>query len=200
MKPEKIIYAMNDIDPAFLNEAQEVVPRRRNHKFATLIAAVITLMALAVTAFAAEDIESWFKDFLSTKHVPQSWLDANEMEDYTVELLEEPVSGIPAHLFGYCPEGFDEEIEVTVVSVRLRPDSLIMMYQVTDHRLSHYYYPGGIAAVMKDGTEVELYPSAYGRVSDEPDALNWMECAANVPPIEEIDYILLADGTKLTVP
>lgn len=200
MKPEKILYAMNDIDTAILNEARETVPRRRKRKFTALIAAVIAVMALSITAFAAEDIASWFKDFLSTKHAPQSWQDANEKEDYTVELLEEPVSGIPAHLFGYCPEGFDEEIEVTVVSVRLRPDSLIMMYQVSDHRLSYDYYPGGIAAVMSDGTEVELYPSAYGRVSDEPDALNWMECAANVPPIEEIDYILLADGTKLTVP
>ena len=200
MKPEKILYAMNDIDTAFLEEAREAVPHRRKRKFTALIAAVITLMALTVTAFAAEEIESWFKEFLSTKHVPQSWLDANEMGDYTVELLEEPVSGIPAHLFGYCPEGVDEEIEVTVVSVRLRPDSLIMMYQVADHRLSYDYFPGGIAAVMKDGTEVGLYPSAYGRVSDEPDALNWMECAANVPPIEEIDYLLLADGTKLTVP
>ena len=64
MKPEKILYAMNDIDNEFLNEAREKAPaRRRSHKFAILIAAVIALMALTVTAFAAEEIAGWFKQY-----------------------------------------------------------------------------------------------------------------------------------------
>ena len=200
MKPEKILYAMNDIDTAFLDEAREAVPRRSKRKFAALIAAVITLMALTVTAFAAEEIESWFQSFLSTKHVPQSWLDANEMGDYTEELLTEPVSGIPAHFFGYCPDGFDDEIDVTVVSVRLRPDSLVMFYHATDDRSTFNYYPAGLRAVMLDGTEIDLLPSAYGRISEDPDSLSWMECATEVFSVDEIDYILLADETKLTVP
>lgn len=195
MKPEKILYAMNDIDPAFLNEAQEAAPHRRNRKFATLIAAVITLMALTVTAFAAEDIESWFKDFLSTKFVAESWSDANKMEDYTMELLKEPVSGIPAYQFD--GEG---EIDLTVVSVRLQPGSLVMFYHATDFGSTFDYYPGGVTVVMLDGTETILALSGTGRVSEDPDSTCWAEYAAEVPPADEIDCILLADGTKLTVP
>lgn len=65
MKPEKILYALNDIDTAFLTEAREAPARRHSRKFAVLIAAVITLMALTVTAFAAEEIAGWFRQYFS---------------------------------------------------------------------------------------------------------------------------------------
>ena len=68
MKPEKILYAINDIDGQFLREAREegapsVKPHRR--KFVTLIAAVIALMAVTATAFAAEEIAGWFTQFFA---------------------------------------------------------------------------------------------------------------------------------------
>ena len=65
MKPEKILYALNDIDTAFLTEAREAPARRHSRKFAVLIAAVITLMALTVTAFAAEEITGWFRQYFN---------------------------------------------------------------------------------------------------------------------------------------
>ena len=67
MKPEKILYAMNDIDNEFLREAHaEAAPKHRHsRKLAVLIAAVVTLMALTVTAFAAEEIAGWFKQYFS---------------------------------------------------------------------------------------------------------------------------------------
>lgn len=68
MKPEKILYAMNDIDGQFLREAREdgassARPHRR--KFVTLIAAVIALMAVTATAFAAEEIAGWFTQYFA---------------------------------------------------------------------------------------------------------------------------------------
>ena len=64
MKPEKLLYAMNDIDAAFLTEARQTAPaRRHSRKFAILIAAVIALTAMTVTAFAADEIASWFKQY-----------------------------------------------------------------------------------------------------------------------------------------
>ena len=65
MKPEKILYAMNDIDAAFLNEArEEATPaRRHSRKLVALIAAVIALMAVTLTAFAAEEIAGWFRQY-----------------------------------------------------------------------------------------------------------------------------------------
>ena len=67
MKPEKILYAMNDINSEFLNEARaEAAPKHRHsRKFVALIAAVIALMAMTVTAFAAEDIAGWFQKYFT---------------------------------------------------------------------------------------------------------------------------------------
>ena len=63
MKPEKIITALNDIDGQFIHEAHETAsaPRKATRRFTVLIAAVIALMAIAVTAFASEEIVGWFK-------------------------------------------------------------------------------------------------------------------------------------------
>ena len=62
MKSEKMLYAINDIDSTFLDEAhQTAAPKHRSsRRIAVLIAAVIALMAIAVTAFASEQITSWF--------------------------------------------------------------------------------------------------------------------------------------------
>lgn len=69
MKPEKILYAMNDIDTAFLTEAREntVPARRHSRKLVALIAAVIALMALTLTAFAAEEIAGWFRQYFNKR-------------------------------------------------------------------------------------------------------------------------------------
>lgn len=69
MKPEKILYAMNDIDTAFLSEARvkTASARRYRRKLTALIAAVIALMALSVTAFAAEDIAGWFRQYFAKR-------------------------------------------------------------------------------------------------------------------------------------
>jgi len=65
MKPEKILYAMNDIDSEFLNEARAKAAPRHSRKFAALIAAVIALMAMTVTAFAADEIAGWFRQYFA---------------------------------------------------------------------------------------------------------------------------------------
>ena len=75
MKPETILYAINDIESEFLIEARaEYVPQHhRSRRFAILIAAVIALMAIAVTAFAAEEVAGWFRRyFAGQSEVPLS--------------------------------------------------------------------------------------------------------------------------------
>lgn len=73
MKPEKLLYAMNDIDSRFLLEArEESAAPRRHRRPGVLIAAVIALMGLAVTAFAAEEIAGWFKQYFSRPEAPLS--------------------------------------------------------------------------------------------------------------------------------
>lgn len=65
MKPEKILYALNDIDSEFLNEARAKTAPRHSRKFAALIAAVIALTAMTLTAFAADEIAGWFKQYFT---------------------------------------------------------------------------------------------------------------------------------------
>lgn len=66
MKPEKLLYSLNDLNSSFLQEAHEkatITHKNRKRRFVVLIAATMALMALTLTAFAAEDISSWFQQF-----------------------------------------------------------------------------------------------------------------------------------------
>ena len=67
MKPEKILTALNDIDGQFITEAHESAsaPRHSTRRIAVLVAAVIALMAVTVTAFASEEIAGWFRQYFS---------------------------------------------------------------------------------------------------------------------------------------
>lgn len=69
MKPEKILTAMNDIDGKIILEAHDALPRSKRpaRRVAVLVAAVVALMAMTVTAFAAEDIAGWFRNYFSTQ-------------------------------------------------------------------------------------------------------------------------------------
>ena len=54
---------MNDIEDAFLDEAREAATTRHSRRFVALIAAVIALTAMTLTAFAADEISGWFKQY-----------------------------------------------------------------------------------------------------------------------------------------
>ena len=167
--------------------------KSRRGAFRVLVAVAI-IASLTATVFAAGSITGWFEEFLGTIFVPESWKDASTMEDYSMELLAEPVSGIPAYQF----DG-DGVIDVTVVSARLRPDSLMLFYRATDFGSTFDHYPGSVKAVLLDGTERNLDPSGFGRTEDS-DSLDWAEYASDVPAVDEIDYIELPNGTKIKVP
>lgn len=127
MKPEKILYAMNDIDGQFLREArEETAPaRRHSRRFAVLIAAVVALMAITVTAFAAEEIAGWFRQyFTSQSETPltpgqiefieeneQVIAEAQTQNDWTVELKSAISDGETGYiLFSVtAPEDIDLE-------------------------------------------------------------------------------------------
>jgi len=69
MKPEKLLYAINDIDSVFLNEAKSETraEHRSSRRIAVLAAAVIALMAITVTAFASGQISGWFRQYFSNQ-------------------------------------------------------------------------------------------------------------------------------------
>lgn len=68
MKPEKLLTALNDIDSRFIQEAHaDAAPVRRfsGRRIAVILAAVIALVGMTVTAFASEEIRGWFREYFT---------------------------------------------------------------------------------------------------------------------------------------
>lgn len=129
MKPEKILYALNDIDGQFLREARaEAAPsRRHSRRFTVLIAAVIALMALTITAFASEEIAGWFRQYfsnqtdLSPKQIEfieeneQIIAESQEQEGWTIELRSAINDGTTAYIIIGITAPEDVSLEQTLV-------------------------------------------------------------------------------------
>ena len=144
MKPEKILYALNDIYSEFLNEARQttVSGHRSSRHLAALVAAVIALMAVTVTAFASEIIQNWFVSFFADKnaaaltqdqidYIEENALTINEAQvhnDWKVELKSAITDGNIAYIvIGVtAPEGVSLEQRVVNDSVKdqFRPGNL----------------------------------------------------------------------------
>ena len=91
MKPEKIMNALNDIDGQFITEAREITaaPRRAPRRFAVLIAAVIALMAISITAFASEEIAGWFRQYFARQSENDLTPGQIEFFDKNEQIMEE---------------------------------------------------------------------------------------------------------------
>ena len=69
--------------------------RKPKHTLYRILVAAAVITALTATVFATGYAAGWFDEFLERSiFVPESWSDASEMEDYTIELLTEPHSAI----------------------------------------------------------------------------------------------------------
>ena len=103
-----------------------------------------------------------------------------------VELLTEPVkAGVST---GWKPDGTDVVEDVTISSVKLRKYSLTITHDGPDYIDFSYINGQKMQAVMKDGSTIEILGT--GRVYQAYGEINF----------EQLDYIQLADGTKLTLP
>lgn len=70
MTEERILEALTDIDGRFLREAraeQKANPHRTGRRVTVLIAAVVALMAMTITAFASEAVTGWFRQYFGAK-------------------------------------------------------------------------------------------------------------------------------------
>lgn len=91
MKPEKIIAALNDIDGQYIREAREepAAGRGLSRRFTVLIAAVIALMAVTMTAFAAEEISGWFRQYFSGRSAVPLTPEQVEFIEENEQIIEE---------------------------------------------------------------------------------------------------------------
>ncbi len=70
MKPEKILDALNDLDGSVIREARAEHDHKKHmtgRRVAILIAAVVALMAVSITAFASETVAGWFRQYFGQK-------------------------------------------------------------------------------------------------------------------------------------
>lgn len=70
MTPDKILDALNDLDSSLIREARaehKTVRKRPGRRIAVLVAAVIALMAVTITAFASEAVSGWFRQYFGQK-------------------------------------------------------------------------------------------------------------------------------------
>lgn len=134
MKPEKILTALNDIDGQFITEAHESAsaPRHSTRRIAVLVAAVIALMAVAVTAFASEEIAGWFRQYFARrsdtsltpgqvefiKENEQVIAETKTENDWTVELKSTITDGRT----GYVIFGITAPEEYTLGDIADSPD------------------------------------------------------------------------------
>lgn len=74
MTPEKLLEAMIDLEDNTIMDARKTTPHRGGtRKFVVLIAAVVAMMAIGLTAFAAEEISGWFaRYFANNAEMPLS--------------------------------------------------------------------------------------------------------------------------------
>lgn len=105
-----------------------------------------------------------------------------ENGDYReIELLREPVATKAAG--GFYPDGRDAEEDVEITSFKLRKFSTSIEHNGEDYLDFTWMNGKCMCAVMKDGSCIEIGGILYTPID-----------------LDQVDYVQLVDGTKLTVP
>lgn len=126
MTPDKILDALNDLDGSLIREAKaqtQSARKRPGRRFGVLLAAVIALMAVTITAFASEAVAGWFRQYFTNQSdAPLTSDQIDFIEEYeqiiaetqsnngwTVELKSAMCDGKTGYvIFGVtAPEGID---------------------------------------------------------------------------------------------
>lgn len=114
-----------------------------------------------------------------------------------VEMLAEPIRTMANiwRKYGESLWEYDNFMEeVTITSFVLRPLSATIFYEDCNGAPSFNYEDKVVSAVMKDGSQIELLP--YGS-----SGTNYVTLEAETPLVlEEVDHILMADGTRIPMP
>lgn len=145
MKPEKILHAMNEIDDAYLQEARsEAAPvHRRSRRLAVLVAAMVALMAVTATAFAAENIAGWFKAYFEQQNNQAL---TTKQHQYIVEneqLIAEAQNhnGWSVELRSAITDGEKAYIIIGITA----PENVNLEQRIVDNSVMDWFGPGNAA-------------------------------------------------------
>lgn len=107
------------------------------------------------------------------------------------ELIQEPVS--MNTVVGWTLKGEDVYGDVKLKSFVLRSLSATVEFEDQGGDLTDYQNERYVTVVLKDGSEI--------RLQEVSQAVNVYQMRADSPiPLDEVDYVRLADGTKLAMP
>lgn len=138
-----------------------------------------------------EEGEKAFPQVLLAEGVWDFEITFSDSDFRELELISKPVATLAS--IGWKPDGTDVYEEVTITSFVLRSLSATIRYDYDAAVDFTNNFDKLIFAVMKDGSQVRLFTKS-GFVGQS-------QLMADAPILlDEVAYILLADGTKLTVP
>ena len=112
--------------------------------------------------------------------------DATNGDYREIELIQSPVATVAAG--GTYMDGTDAEEPVNITSFRLRKFGATIEHDGESYYSFSFINGKQMCAVMKDGTKIGLLMSGGDYVAD------------STIDLEQVDHVLLPDGTKLTMP
>ena len=132
MTPEKLLNALNDIDGQSIRDAHaeaRTARRGSSRRIAVILAAVIALVAMTVTAFASEEIRGWFQNYFAQKtdsgltpgqieyieENEQTIAQAAEQDGWTIELRSAINDGTRAYVIVGITAPEDVSLEQKIV-------------------------------------------------------------------------------------
>lgn len=125
-----------------------------------------------------------------------------EKNEAKIELLVEPMK---VQAWANLPDGTDIQTDVTAVSITLRPFGATIYYGDENDELDYSRTAPNFTdsmssrnpwfAVMKDGSKIELYNAGGNPIE------RYAYLESNLPIVlENVDYLLLSDGTRIPMP
>ena len=141
-------------------------------------------------SYTQEEIEKIYEEVILAEGPWEFKIDVSEVERKTLELVTKPVT--VQTCYGFKEDGTDLFEEINVTSFILSPLSATIQ---TDCDYAPDFCAGGrkIYVVMADGSRIELVPNIAGDGAQR--------FSAETPIIlEDVAYVLLADGTKFMAP
>lgn len=112
--------------------------------------------------------------------------DATNGDYREIELIQSPVATVAAG--GTYMDGTDAEAPVNITSFRLRKFGATIEHDGESYYSFSFINGKQMCAVMKDGTKIGLLMRGGDYVAD------------STIDLEQVDHVLLPDGTKLTMP
>lgn len=164
MKSEKLLEAMTDIDSRVIwNAVHDEPQQHRTRRWSSLILiAAAILAAMALTAFAADDIANWFRSFFAD-------LSQGGLSKSQIEYIDKNTSEIAQ---SQTQEGYTITVESAFTDGRSAYIKMILTAPEGTVLDAENYSPEDIGYVSNEDGAVIPFDSGWGLITDNDDREN----------------------------